>query len=493
VWGGGEPPRVAFLEYVDDQSGAILALRVIAPGETVGFDATNLTPSLTAVPLDRVRVRYTGVEGVRSDVYTFSQDLAHFRDQLRLFATPFELSVGDALGEYVDCEPDGAHRLAWDGSDDPLESELWSTTFWGGLGSPEPCGEGAEPTGVGSVKSAVVYDRGTCAFIIDDLQVRVRDRTRRTWNELASVVRDIPTLGLSNLPISRDRHRTETYVEIDGRTNETRGGFVFASALEVDLPFGFNNLKVAAGYDFPFRMNAEGMIEAPAEGLNLIVTGGGIFGDSITNNVVQFIVTDEIQSRLGDVTDELQDEQWIDAGDLVDIAEPLCTPLNPLPPVEQCATLRPPLRIVTGLGLSNMRAEGLVEENEVDETTLLDNYDQANNWRCRESRCQLRVQAKRLNVYPDAVELVFFDEPEPALTGYALFVAAHAAEGNDRRLALRALCRRRHDSLPVEGDGLAERFAGWGMDPCTGCNYFNECIAADCEGCSECICGECEE
>jgi hypothetical protein len=296
---------------------------------------------------------------------------------------------------------------------------------------------------VGSVKSAVVYDRGTCAFIIDDLQTRVRDRTRRTWNELAGVVRDIPTLGLSNLPISRDRHRTETYVEIDGRSNETRGGFVFASALEVDLPFGFNNLKVGAGYDFPFRMNDEGMIEAPAEGLNLIVTGGGIFGDPITNNVVQFIVTDEIQSRLGDVTDELQDEQWVDAGELVDITEPLCTPLNPLPPVEQCATLRPPLRIVTGLGLSNMRAEGLVEENEVDEATLLDNYDQANNWRCRESRCQLRVQAKRLNVYPDAVELVFFDEPELALTGYALFVAAHAAEGNDRRRALRTLCRRR--------------------------------------------------
>jgi hypothetical protein len=390
-------------------------------------------------------------------------------------------------------EPDGTHRLAWDGSDEPLESELWSTTFWGGLGSPEPCGEGAEPTGVGSVKSAVVYDRGTCAFIIDDLQTRVRDPTRRTWNELAGFVRDIPTLGLFNLNISRDRHRTETYVEIDGRTNETRGGFVFASALEVDLPFGFNNLKVGAGYDFLFRINDEGMIEAPGERLDIVLSGGGIFGDPISNNEVQNAVWQEIQNRSGDVTKELQEEQWIDAGDLVDIAEPLCTPLNPTPAVEQCATLRPILQIGTGVGLGNMIGEGLLQQDEVDEALLLSNYDLPDNWRCRESRCQLRVQAKRLNVYPDAVELVFFDEPEPQLTGFALYVAAHAAGGADRRQALRALCRRRHDSLPVQGDRLAERFAGWGMETCTGCNYLNECIVADCEGCSACICGDCEE
>lgn len=420
---GGEPPRVAFLEYVDDQSGAILALRVIAPGETVGFDATNLTPSLTAVPLDRVRVRYTGVEGVRSDVYTFSQDLAHFRDQLRLYATPFELSVEDALGEYVDCEPDGTHRLAWDGSDDPQVSELWTSTFWGGLGSPEPCGEGAEPTGVGSVKSAIVYDRGTCAFIIDDLQTRVRDRTRRTWNEIAGFVRDIPTLGLFNLPISRDRHRTETYVEIDGRTNETRGGFVFASALEVDLPFGFNNLKVGAGYDFLFHINDEGMIEAPGERLDIVLSGGGIFGEPISNNEVQNAVWQEIQNRSGDVTKELQEEQWVDAGDLVDIAEPFCTALNPTPAVEQCAQYVGLLEVVTGVGRSNMIAEGIVGEGEVPEDDLLALYSNQDNWRCKEARCQFRVQAKRLNVYPDAVEIVFFDEPEPELTSYALFAA----------------------------------------------------------------------
>jgi hypothetical protein len=193
------------------------------------------------------------------------------------------------------------------------------------------------------------------------------------------------------------------------------------------------------------------------------------------------------------VTKELQEEQWVDAGDLVEIAEPFCTALNPTPAVAQCNQYVDLLRATTGFGRANMVEEGLLGEDTVAEDTLLNNYSQANNWRCRENRCQLRVQAKRLNVYPDAVELVFFDEPEPELTSYALFAAAHAADGDDRRRALRALCRRNHDSFPVEGDGLAERFAGFGMQPCTGCNYLNECIVADCEGCSACICGECAE
>jgi hypothetical protein len=45
--------------------------------------------------------------------------------------------------------------------------------------------------------------------------------------------------------------------------------------------------------------------------------------------------------------------------------------------------------------------------------------------------CEFTVPAKRLNVYPDAVELVWFDGKEVKNPAYALYVMAHFSEKND--------------------------------------------------------------
>ena len=53
-----------------------------------------------------------------------------------------------------------------------------------------------------------------------------------------------------------------------------------------------------------------------------------------------------------------------------------------------------------------------------------------------EGECEYVVRAKRLNVYPDAVELVWFDDKELDNSTYALWVAAQDPGGSGSTASL---------------------------------------------------------
>jgi hypothetical protein len=80
------------------------------------------------------------------------------------------------------------------------------------------------------------------------------------------------------------------------------------------------------------------------------------------------------------------------------------------------------------------------------------------NWTCvpdsstAGGHCAYRVRAKRINVYPDEVELVWFDGAEPNNSTYALWVAGHAT--TSASTAINQLC-----SAPPPQGGLVRNFA----------------------------------
>lgn len=64
-----------------------------------------------------------------------------------------------------------------------------------------------------------------------------------------------------------------------------------------------------------------------------------------------------------------------------------------------------------------------------------------------EGYCAFTIPAKRLNTYPDAVELVWFDEKEVNNPAYALYVAAHMQTGTDPSNGLPTFNKAKVDEL----------------------------------------------
>ncbi len=110
--------------------------------------------------------------------------------------------LDDYLGEYVNCEADRAVRLAWNDNTEPLETNLPIAGFWT---SGEPCGDSSDPGERGSVKTAILYDRGLCGFIVEDLRAEVRDATVRAWNEISTEIYDL--LDPNVVAVNRYAHR----------------------------------------------------------------------------------------------------------------------------------------------------------------------------------------------------------------------------------------------------------------------------------------------
>jgi len=152
-----------------------------------------------------------------------------------------------------------------------------------------------------------------------------------------------------------------------------------------------------------------------------------------------------------------------------------------------------------------MTEEGLEVFDNGDGTQMLAALTDPSHWSCSDIedgfppdyRWILTVPAKRINPYPDAVQLVWFDGKEVDNAAYALFVAAHAAPaGDDRDDAVGQLCRRAHPVfLELEDDGALQRYARTRLTPFEDAQNFHclECAAWDCAGCGPDLCSDCAE
>lgn len=221
-------PGVAMLEFRGPNND-VLASRISGLGQTAQWDALSFGPILTDVPISDVSMQFRGIDGRVADAYAFAQDLGPYHRQLQTAAIESAEQRVDALQLTVGCEPQRVVRLTWDGSDTTQTTGLDWTHFWSPFNPGEPCGDASSPDGEGSVKSAVIYDRGECGFIEDDLAGILRDTTRQTWNSVESLILDNDFFAQLVDRVDRHVTRSASYVTPgpEGAT-DVRGGFVFA-------------------------------------------------------------------------------------------------------------------------------------------------------------------------------------------------------------------------------------------------------------------------
>ncbi len=493
--GDGSPPELGFLEYIHEPSGTVLVTRIVAPGQSGSLDQENLE-ALTGVPLNDIVVRYRGVPGRRSEVYTFAQDLATFRDDLRQ-ATEVSADVrADALGQFVACEADQMVRLNWRPvSVQPRVAPLGSYQFFGPPNT-APCGESAETTGEGSVKSAIIYDRGVCSYMVQDLQTQLRDGVQKTWGKAGAGIFD--TVHPSTIDVERVFTRAVSYVE-PARDGGVPGGILFAQSLAVEMPFPLLTLFADVAYDFKFRLN-NGLVEAPPETLLQRVEGGGLPLEIISNEIIQLAVHNNLEDQKKTITELIQGKQIREASEFALVgAAPTCEidPFEFVHPSVQCQGYIDAINFMIEFGYDNMVDEGLLSVETTaaaDKAKLMTAVADASNWICSaDQTCKVVLRGKRLNVYPDAVEVVWFDEPDLNSFAFAIYVMIHGATGQQREDSLEKFCKATHDSLPTAGNGLAEAFAGYHLQPCDECEnrYCTECDQWGCDGCPGRWCSAC--
>lgn len=225
-------------------------------------------------------------------------------------------------------------------------------------------------------------------------------------------------------------------------------------------------------------------------------------GDPISNAAIQALISDEIETRVSEAVVELiQGKQFIDAEVLdpllLGAPPPVCDPFIGVPAATQCAAYQGPMNALIPSGYAKLKDDGVIETETADDDVneLFSTVQAEENWQCDAGRCQFKVAASRLNVYPDAVELVFFDDKDLDSFAFALYTISYGLGGETGRSVRNQLCRREHDSVPsAPEDGLVETFSGYGWPQCESCELIHctECALHGCLGCGGGDCVSCQ-
>lgn len=499
--GGGEDgdgPPVANLVFSEQGSNgtAHYAQRLIGPGNTVGWQETSFGPILTDVDVGSVEFRYRGIEGRRSDAYAFAHDIEDFRSrQLTRMEQAATYGGNSWLNDWYECEPIHVVRHEWRPNHTAVRTaNLLENHFYPGVKA--PCGANESPP---SVESAIVYDRGACARI-EDIQPRLVRSMRRTWNNMFERVWSSVSVSSVDRRVMQASSWVQTGLE---PLDDLRGGFSAALSFRFDLTDPLTFVDVEAVYDFRLRLT-EGVLDAAVTEHLLDITSpndpAGVFHD----------IEADIEEGIEDLQEELGRAQTIDLLAAVEEDEDGNLPdhgCQPVIPSASCSAIVQQIVLLKDLGAAQLEHEEGFEWTEVELEQMKEAIEDPTRWSCSGdspyfpdpiSRCLLTVPGKRLNVYPDAVEIVWFDGRETDRLAYALWVAAHASPDPEvREDAVGALCRTRHRSNPLPGgsQGLQAHYARAVLIPNSNAENLHclECAAWDCVGCGPELCGgQCE-
>ncbi len=337
--------------------------------------------------------------------------------------------------------------------------------FW----TDPPCatGPGAVPDGHGSIKSMRTYREGLCRASVP-LGPIVQQIVGSLKQELAGAVLKAPYCSDAFVQYMD----TTTYLSHQSTASDRlpdavpSGGFslLFGSQFHHYLPIPDTFTQVS--YRYELRLSDGRLTAAPFK--NELAAQGYSASDAIT--ALQGGLENDIPAAINQASDfsqviapALENNQTTCTQDEECGPSEGCLPSPTLPGKRTCqhytlGTCEPETDPSTGKPVSSITADLLLCKGARDlfrtaidrgadqlglssadkgalEATAdhftLQKYD---NWRCRQPtngrddptehyRCEYVVRAKRLNVYPEKVDLVFFDEKELQNEAYAAYVA----------------------------------------------------------------------
>lgn len=295
-----------------------------------------------------------------------------------------------------------------------------------------PIGAAAAPQGTGSVKAARVYDHGLCSARIalapfyDDIQFNFFFG----FADKAGGLLSFPFLQWSHMDTLLDHTPGRAPTEVDD-------GFVF------DLRYGINNDIPFAGDDDIFATAAfrllltDGVLDAALDGaptLKIIGPKALDIGQGLDS-----AFANDLPAAIHSASMSMQAQAIPGIGDLT------------------CSVVDDCRANANLLGLAASQGAGILGLSSI-ATALNESVGGNNNhanlhkhWICerpadsREGTCELVVPARRLNVFPDEAELVWFDGLDEANNvALALFAATFAKPGLEAARA--ELCQARHSN-----------------------------------------------
>lgn len=418
------PTPTAELRFARD--GAVINTQPTIAGRTVS--AVALSPVPTVPLLGGLSVDFRGegyslapvdnqgLQGPQIEAHLFVADLADTTAYLRgIYAAgdggawDARTSVSSLGGDVILPYPPNP---AWDlRRPYALPSPVTPELFWGGA---PPGAPASDPTGNGSVKSVRFYRAGLCGF--------EQPFTTRANDGLFDTISDEFFLGFSsNKEVQtgsavRNYSRVTTLLDEGLSVDGPRGGFFLyfwydatASRFPVSIHF-------TANYEYELGLD-DGRLAVEPRRNDLLVKPQGSFRD--LRDTLEITLPSELRRQF----EERQRQVIAD-----------CNPGGGT----QNAQLVLSLAAASGgkrLGLSDS-----------DQGRLVTAITQPSNWGCDVAeRAYFILRAKRINIYPDAVELVWFDSINVDDPMYALYAAAVSQD------SAQSLCSRPRTTVGNEG------------------------------------------
>jgi hypothetical protein len=289
-----------------------------------------------------------------------------------------------------------------------------STVPWGYKGWPSTAVPGlAAPNGSGSVKAFAMYDHGTCSHEIP-LSDLMGGKLDSIWNDVKTQVAGEWDVDYGD----RQFQGASAFVShTPGSLTDIHGGVILASQFFLKTYLG-HDISIAFSSKYQFTLDAGGIISAIPNVWLSVAGNDGVYQD--------------LSSKL------------VNDGPAQIHAAAAARQVAPVP-----ASDLPIAKLKLVIGIS--QAKTALNLTEADAEALQTLVEDSSNWtnvdgagKClpsgAQTACQFIVRAKRLNVYPDAIEPVFVDGKDIKSPTYALYAALVGADASQHTSLTKELC-----------------------------------------------------
>lgn len=470
-----------YFRSVDGQGNPVGTLDtwVVSNEQTCHFIEDDLAPQLTTTDLQKVMVQYWS-DSQSAETHVFARDPAELAASARAEAT-FELFGDDAgygwdpfiaipsLSNDVSVPYDlvvpypNIDTFSFIPGTPPLPAEVYlaASKFSGPvphtLALPNP-----------AVRGARMYDHGKCSASasLDDMYDEMQDGA---WCELKRLARqeDVDVLRWYTHVITQlDRPENGIFIQVED-------GFLMNAHFLVIVPDPGSDVDVHAKMESVFSLKDGHLVVAP-KGTDTVLThctgAGGIFcpDEDVFNG---------ISDAIGSLRDGI--EKTADRQQSVAIG-----PCNP-DLADPCLQARKNLTLLVEDGAATLEGQKLEAFGQSEIDAMQDAVNNPSLWTCDTGQdvidkllegnecnpvteddlerlanptCRLFLPASRLNVYPDEVELVWFDGKEVKNPAYALWVALQSPFAPDAEKALATMCAEQQNDYS-EVDSYTREYA----------------------------------
>jgi hypothetical protein len=461
--GGIETGSIGNLQFLDKATNNLLDGELVGAGRTFAFGEGELPVTLTTTDLNTVRVVYLSESPTNTEAVMFAWDPAAHYATLRQDVTNRDigswtrdttLTLDLDCWYFPGCAGDYMGPAAWPnaiavpqpnlnclGPTCATAVELHKQQFWL---NDVPFGPAASPAPAGAIKAARVYDHGRCSRA-QPLKDQLWDQSFDGWDQFVDEIGSVAVVDA----VQRYWMNAATWLDHgEGDSNDIRGGFLVDMSLNVETAFYTNDVNVDAAASYTFGLSDAGVLEVSKEVLVLDVDGvdyvlGGPEGLSLGTLIGNAVgdtedrVSDQLEKIREKINERARKEQVRDIFNSNTACQPATVETD-------CNLQQGALLAAIAVGAATMNASGeesfdLVSANS-DGVRMIEAA--ANQWVCEPElkidpscppaipcmvhTCKFIMPAKRLNVHPDEVEIVWFDGKEVDNPAYAVWVAAHA-------------------------------------------------------------------